>query len=151
MELEIIQDIIQLIIVDIEIGSWSNRAALTSNTTSTSFNYDLNNLNLRPGDLIKFDIDTWIVSDTSGYNSYWFYNNDTQNTGNKTVYKDGIIYYKDLNGTVHECTMGYSKDINGSTHKARYIQVKDINGTAHSIDVYTTKCEQESENILWKL
>lgn len=61
--------------------------------------------------------------------------------GKLTLTKSGIIYYKDLNGTVHECTMGYGKNTSGTTNKARYIQVKDINGTAHSIDVYTTLYE----------
>lgn len=58
-----------------------------------------------------------------------------------SVYKDGIIYYKDLNGTVHECTLGYGKDTSGNARKARYIQIKDTSGTARSIDVYTTLYE----------
>lgn len=134
-------DITQLIIIDIEIGSWSGRKALTSNTTSTSFNYNLNNLSLRPGDLIKFDIDTYINSSTAGHSSGWWYNDDTQNTGNKTVYKDGSIKYKDSSGTVHEVTKLYYKDSSGTIKKGRYVKIKDSSGAVHIIDVYTTKYE----------
>lgn len=125
-------------------GSWSGRAALTSNTGATSFSYNLDNLNLRPGDIVKFDVDTYIyAAGDSGHSSGWWYGTDAQNTGNINVYKDGIIYYKDFSGTIHECTMAYSKDTSGSSHNARYIQVKDTSGTIHSIDVYTTKYQKE--------
>lgn len=86
-------------------GSWSGRTTLNNNITGTTYTYNLNNLSLRPGDIIKFDVDTYINSSTTGHTSGWWYNNDTQNTGNISVYKDGIIYYKDLSGVSHECTM----------------------------------------------
>lgn len=96
---------------------------------------------MRPGDIIKFDVDTYINSYTAGHNSGWYYNNDTQNTGNINVYKDGHIYYKDSSGTVHEVTKLYYKDSSGAIKKGRYATVKDGNGASHVIDVYTTKYE----------
>lgn len=91
------------------------------------------------GDTLEFYVACYSGEGYTG----WFNTTVASKNGNRSIvpYKDGIIYYKDLNGVVHECTMGYGKDVNGATHKDRYIQVKDVNGVAHSIDVYTTLYE----------
>ena len=123
-------------------GSWSGRSALISDAGGTSYNYNLDNLPLRPGDIIRFDVDTYINVDSgvSGRTSGWWYGNDTQNSGNINVYKDGIIYYKTSNGEVKECTKVYYKDGNGNLKKPRYAYINN-NGNLKIIDIYTSKYE----------
>lgn len=126
-------------------GAWSERKAVANNVAinTTSATYKPGDyINLRPGDKIRFDVNTYVTPVTNGGSAGWTEEAYGFNYSNEiTIYQDGIIYYKDGSGAVHVCTMGYGKDTSGSNHKARYVQVKDTSGATHSIDVYTTNYE----------
>lgn len=126
-------------------GAWSERKAVANNVAidTTSATYKPGDyINLRPGDKIRFDVNTYANPVTNGGSAGWTEEAYGFNYSNEiTIYQDGIIYYKNGSGAVHVCTMGYSKGTSGSNHKARYVQVKDTSGVTHSIDVYTTNYE----------
>ena len=124
-------------------GAWSSNVAINNSigtgTTSLSFRPG-DYINLRPGDQLRFSVNTYMTSSTSGYSSGWLGSIYASNN-NVSIYKDGIVYNIDANGTKRECTMAYYYDSNGTKRKSRYIVVKDSGGATRIIDMYTTNYE----------
>lgn len=126
-------------------GKWSDRIAVgdnisidTTSATCTPGNF----INLRPGDKIRFDVNTYITPVTQGGSAGWsqevygfHYSNEI------SIYKDGCIYYKKSSSEKLEPVMAYYKNSSGEKSKLRYVLVKDSSGAQRVIDVYTTNYE----------
>lgn len=122
-------------------GSWTSRITLNDNVGAGSTSLVVrpgNSINLRPGDKVRFDVDTWVNSYVSGHASGWY---GYRTAADVSIYKDGIILYKDSTGAKRECVLGYMKDSTGAKRKYRYILIKDSTGAKRIIDVYTINYE----------
>lgn len=126
-------------------NKWSDRITVGDNIgidTTSAWYTPGKFINLRSGDKIRFDVNTYITPVRQGGSAGWSQEVYGFNYSNEiSIYKDGCIYYKNSGNEKLEPVMAYYKNSNGEKSKLRYVLVKDSSGAQRVIDVYTTNYE----------